>query len=216
MFLLIYTKKINTLKTQKNFIDNKLSVDSTILIPCVKYNALVSIDGFRLHISSKSGGGSQIIYKPAMQLILDSSLERYSKKIANYLNKCTELKKEKPITVKDEISYENNILLYQTLIDKLNNTILNVKFSNVANVIKNKKEVFETLSLKEQCEVLMQILNILHANVRSGDLSLLGESKQSGIITTNSKISPSKNIKSFKIINQSITGLFEQETELLN
>ena len=81
----------------------------------------------------------------------------------------------------------------------------------------DRKEVFETLSLKKQCDVLMQILNILHANMRSGDLTLLVEkSKDSGTITTNSKISPSKNIKSFKIINQSITGLFEQETELLD
>ena len=80
----------------------------------------------------------------------------------------------------------------------------------------DKKEVFETLSLKKQCDVLMQILNILHANMRSGDLTFLGGASKSGIVTTNSKISPSKNIKSFKIINQSITGLFEQETELLD
>lgn len=200
----------------KLFIDNKLSVDSTIIIPVIKYNSLVSIDGFRMHISSKSGGGATIIYKPAMQLVLDSAQEKYIKQIVGYLNKCNELKKEKTVTEFDGIELEKNILLYDTLKDKLNNTVLNIKFANTANVLKNKREVFVTLSLKEQCEVLMQTLSILHANVRSGDLSLLGESKQSGIVTTNSKIAPTKNVKSFKIINQSITGLFEKEVELLD
>ena len=204
------------LENPKAFIDNKLSVDSTIVIPCVKYNALVSVDGFRMHISSKSGGGATIVYKPAMQLVLNVEQEHYIKKIANYLNKCVELKKEKAVTEFDGIEFEKNILLYDVLNDKLNNTVLNVKFANTANATKNKKEIFVGLSLKAQCDVLMQILNILHANVRSGDLSLLGESKQSGIVTTGSKIIPTKNVKSFKIINQSITGLFEQEIELLD
>ena len=204
------------LANPKAFIDGKYSIDSTIIIPCVKYNTLVSVDGFRMHISSKSSGGADIIYKPAMQLVLDSESEMYAKKIAKYLEKCAELKKEKPITQLDGITYDKNILLYDTLSDKLNNTVLNVKFTNTAKIMRDKKPVFEKLSLKEQGEVIMQILNIVHANVRSGDLSLLGESKKSGIVTSSSKISPTKNIKSFKIINQSITGLFEQEIELLD
>ncbi len=203
-------------ENSKAFIDNKLSVDSTIIIPIVKYNTLVSIDGFRMHISSKSSGGATIVYKPAMQLILDIDSEAYAKKIVNYLNKCAELKKEKPITEHDEISLEKNLLLFDVLKNKLSNTVLNVKFSNTANIMKNKRETFERCSLKDQCTILSEILNIVHANVRSGDLSLLGESKQSGIVTGSSKIAPAKNIKSFKIINQSITGLFEQEIELLN
>lgn len=204
------------LENPKAFIDNKLSVDSTIILPCVKYNALVSVDGFRMHISSKSGGGSKLVYKPAMQLVLDSVQEKYVKKIANYLTKCVEVRGEKHITEYDGITFESNVLLYNVLCDKLTDTVLNVKFANTANIMLTKNSLFETLSLKNQCDVLMQILSILHANIRSGDLTLLGESKQSGIITTSSKVAPAKNITSFKIINQSITGLFEQEIELLN
>lgn len=204
------------LSNPKEFIDNKLSVDSTVIIPCVKYNTLVSIDGFRMHISSKSGGGVTIVYKPAMQLVIDPIHEIYAKKIVNYLNKCTEIRKEKVITERDGISLEKNLALYDALCDKLNNSVLKVKFANMALILASKKDLFENLTLKEQCEVIMQVLNILHNNVRSGDLSLLGESKKSGIVTTNSKILPPKNISSFKIINQSITGLFEQEIELIN
>ena len=204
------------LSNPKEFIDNKLSIDSTVIIPCVKYNALVSVDGFRMHVSSKSGGGATIVYKPAMQLVLDPVYERYVKKIVNYLNKCIELKKEKVITSHDGITLEQNLDLYDALSDKLNNTVLNVKFSNTASTMVRKKDLFNSLTLKEQCEVIMQVLNILHSNVRSGDLSLLDESKKSGIVTTSSKILPTKSINSFKIINQSITGLFEQEIELID
>ena len=126
------------------------------------------------------------------------------------------VKSGKEVTSFDGITFENNISLYDALAHKLGNTVLNVKFSNTANKMKNKREIFEKLSLKGQCDVLMQILNIVHANVRTGDLSLLGEAKKSGTVTTGSKIAPAKNVKSFKIIDQSITGLFEKETELLD
>lgn len=197
----------------KTFIDSKMSVDSEIIIPCVKYNTLVSLDGFRMHISSKSGGGATIVYKPAMQLVLSAEEEQYIKKISGYLKKCNELKKEKSITEYDGICFEKNMSLYDSLTHKLNDTILYVKFSKTGKIMEKKRDIFEKLSLKKQCELLMQVLNIVHANVQSGDLSLLGESKQSGIVTTSSKIQ--SNVKSFKLINQSITGLFETETELL-
>ena len=209
-------KEKDYLENPKAFIDKENAIDCTVILPCVKYNTLVSLDGFRMHISKKQNKGATIGYKSAMQLVLDAKFERYIKKIRNYLDKCVELNKEKQVTEFDGITFEDNIKLYDALSDKLNNTVFNIKFNNTATILLDKKEVFETLSLKKQCDVLMQILNILHANMRSGDLTFLGGASKSGIVTTNSKISPSKNIKSFKIINQSITGLFEQETELLD
>lgn len=202
------------LENPKAFVDKKYGIDATVIMPCVKYNTLVSVDGFRMHISKKSN--DTIGYKPAMQLILSSDFEKYIKKVVSYLNKCDELKKEKEITEHDGITAEDNLKLYRAICDKVNNTLLNVKFKNIAKIMLEKQEVFEELSLKNQCDVIMEILKILHSNVVLGDLHLLKEAKNCGAVTTNSKISPSKNIKSFKIINQSITGLFEQEIELLN
>lgn len=202
------------LENPKAFVDKKYGIDATVIMPCVKYNTLVSVDGFRMHISKKSN--DTIGYKPAMQLILSSDFEKYIKKVVSYLNKCVELKKEKEITEYDGITAEDNLKVYRAICDKVNNTLLNVKFKNIAKIMLEKQEIFEELSLKNQCDVIMEILKILHSNVVLGDLHLLKEAKNCGAVTTNSKISPSKNIKSFKIINQSITGLFEQEIELLN
>lgn len=70
-------------------------------------------------------------------------------------------------------------------------------------------------SPEEQCCVLNEILKILHANVLSGDLSLIGESPNTGTMKTNAKFSEIKDVHSIKLINQSVTGLFEQEIDLL-
>lgn len=51
----------------------------------------------------------------------------------------------------------------------------------------------------------------MHANVLTGDLSLIGGSKQSGTVTISNKLQPK--YKSCKLIHQSITGLFEQEVD---
>lgn len=49
----------------------------------------------------------------------------------------------------------------------------------------------------------------------SGDLKLIDESGQAGVMVTNVKFSEIKGIHSIKLINQSVTGLFEQEIDLL-
>lgn len=197
------------------FIANRIegATNVEIIMPCVKYNALISVDGFRMHISSKSGGGVQLICKPAIQLVLGYNFEAYIKKINNYLNKCKELNAVKEVTKWDHISSEENTELYSAIIDKLTNSIYNVKFGKLAVSLAENSETFESLSIYNQCIVISQILNILHANVVKGDLSLVGQSKQSGTLTIANKVQP--NVKEFYMINQSITGLFEQKIDLL-
>lgn len=196
------------------FMAKRLGVDEVkIIIPCVKYNALISIDGFRMHISSKSSGGSQLACKPAVQLILNNEQEKYIKKISNYLAKCTELRKEKEITSFDEITAEDNLDLYDALTYKMTDTVFNSKFGKIGNTLVSKRDKFIDLSPYQQCYTLMQVINILHANVLSGDLTALDEAKKSGTIKISNKIQSGYN--SVKIINQSITGLFEQEIDLL-
>ncbi len=192
--------------------DNEIN-NIKILIPCIKINALVSIDGFRMHISGKISGGKSIKYKSAMQLVVGDNEERYIKKISKYLEKCQEDTKK---TSDNGVSQEENVTIYNLLLDKLENTVLSVKFSKTANTMRKNRNVFIKLPLKRQCEVLMQLLNILHANAVQGDLTLIGGAKDSGTVTTGGKILPSKSIKSFKFIDQSVTGLFEKEIEIVN
>lgn len=201
-------------KNPKVFMTKRLGVDDAkIIIPCVKYNALISIDGFRMHISSKSSGGSKLVCKPAIQLVLSQKQELYVKKISNYLSKCAELHKEKEVNSFDEITSEKNLDLFDALIHKMTDTVFKVKFGKLGNTLIGKQEIFINLSLYTQCYVIMQLINILHANVLSGDLTAIGEAKKCGITTISNKIQSSYN--TVMLINQSITGLFEQEIDLL-
>lgn len=201
----------------QEYISNLLNVtDVKIVIPVVKYNTLVSVNGFRMNISSKQSGGLKLGYKTAMQLVLSQKQEAYIKKITNYLNKCSSMNKIKELTEYDHLSKEENIDIYDTLSYKLNNTIYKVKYGKLSRTLIEKKNIFENLPIYDECNVIMQLLTILHANVKPGDLSLIGESKNSGIITSSNKITKNKKIQSFKIIYQSITGLYEKTIELLD
>lgn len=184
-----------------------------ILIPCVKYNSLISIDGFRMHLSSKSNGGATLVCKPAVQPVLGVKRELYIKTIMNYLDKCDALKKEKEITDYDGIEAEKNIEIFDTISDKMVNTVFKPKFGALGKRLQNKREEFCKLSLYQQCYVIRQILKILHCTVETGDLTLIGEAKNCGKTTISNKLQ--SGYSSAKLINQSVTGLYENETDLI-
>lgn len=187
-----------------------------VLIPKIKYNALISVNGFRMHISSKSSGGAIFVCKPAMQLVLSPAQEQYTKHISTYLQKCADKKRNPELTPLDKLSKAENEALYTAIYHKLTETIFKEKFARLGAILKDKQERFTVLTVYEQFTVLMQILAILHADVRTGDLTLLGEAKKSGVTSIGNKIVKSNTLKSFKLIHQSITGLYETETELLD
>lgn len=193
------------------YVSSYVGAPAKVLIPCIKYNACLSFDGFRMHLSSKSGGGSTLVYKPAMQLVLSYEQEKYVRNVTKYLSQ----NKDRPLNKYDGISAEENIALFNALVDKMNHSILSLRFGSIGEKISGKAERFIVLSAEDQCVVLSEMLKILHANVMSGDLSKIGLAGKAGIVTTNSKISDIKGVDSVTLIHQSITGLFEQQIELL-
>ena len=99
------------------------------------------------------------------------------------------------------------LAMFDMLIHKMLETIFKVKFYEMGKKIKAKREAFVSLTAEDQCEVIMQMLNILHANVMTGNLTKIGLKEKSGKVTTSIDYS---NIKGkVKLINQSVTGLFE-------
>lgn len=187
-------------------------VNPKILIPIVKYNACIEIDGFRMNISSKSNGGKQLIYKSAMPLVLGYQSDLYVRNITKLL----ESPEDHTITEFDGVSFDENIDLFDSLVNKMCNTILKVKYSDMGKKINQKRDVFVSLDLRTQCFVLNEILKILHCNVLMGDLSKIGLAKKSGALTSNSVLTEIKNAKSIYLVNQSVTGLFENKIDLLN
>ena len=181
--------------------DNYNLIDPKILLNKVKYNTCISVDGFRMHISSKTG--SQITYKPAMQLVVSYQDEKYIRNISKYLEKYS----YRDINASDGLTAEENTRLFDIITDKMTNTILKIKFSDTGEKIKNKRQKFIELNVERQCYVLNQMLNIIHANVMTGDLTDIGLAANTGKVTTAMNYSSIKG--TVKIINQSVTGLFE-------
>lgn len=186
--------------------------DPKVLIPKIKINALVSFDGFRMHISGRTG--SQIIYKNANQLVLSPAWQQYVKAVSKYLERCKAARTDLPITVFDGISAEKNKQLYILLLDKLEKTVYSVRYSTAAQTLHDNISAFEKLSESDQCRIIMQILNLFANTAASADLKLLNGKSGVGILLTSKNLANYQG-HSFKLIHQSITGFFEQEIDLL-
>lgn len=193
------------------YVSSYVGVPANVLIPCIKYNACLSFDGFRMHISSKASKGKQIVYKPGVQLVLSYEQEKYVRNITKYLSQ----NKDRSLNKYDGISADENIALFDALLDKMCNAIFHLRFADMYEKIVDKRERFIDLTDEEQCVVLSELLKMLHANVLTADLTLIGLAKGAGSMKTNSKLSEIKGVTSVKLIHQSITGLFEQQIELL-
>lgn len=191
------------------YVSSYVGAPAKVLIPCVKYNACLSFDGFRMHLSKKTG--NQLGYKSGVQLVLSYEQEKYVRNITKYLSQ----NQNRLLNKYDGISVEENVALFDALMDKMSNSVLSLRFGAMGAKIADKREVFCALTPEEQCVVLVEVLKILHANMMCGDLTNIQLAKGAGALYTNMKISEIKGVTSVKLIHQSITGLFEQQIELL-
>ena len=98
----------------------------------------------------------------------------------------------------------------------MTDTIYKAKYAKLGQKLIEHRELFSGLGIKEQCYIIAELLKIIHSNVLTGDLKLIGEAQKSGVLSTTSTLSEISNVKSIKMINQSITGLYENEIDLLN
>lgn len=199
-------------KDPVGFMEKKGLTSPVILIPCVKYNSCVSIDGFRMHISSKKNEGKIIGYKPAIQLVLGYGWDKYIKEMGRFFKD----NKETPTDIGYyALSSEKNMELFDLICTKMTNSIFKYKFNEIGKKVIKGREAFLTLDIESQCYVLLELVKILHCNPVIGDLTLLGESKNTGTVTSNSKLTEIKGIKRLELIHQSVTGLYEQRVDLL-
>ena len=194
-------------------IENYGLINPIIKVKKVKIQSCISFDNMLCHLGGKDSGGSQISYRPGVQLVLGYDNERYIRNVIRCAGGDLHLQTSK--NEKDIVNAEKNIELFNLLIEKMKNNIYGVLYSNLGDKLYCSKEKFEKLDIVEQCNVIKNVLTILKNNASKGDLKSIGI-KANGAIRLNNNISEIKNVKSIKLINQSVTGLFEQEIELLN
>lgn len=200
---------------QKMLSEEKKLVNPRVIVPKIRINALLQIDGFLMNIKARSN--EDILYAPAMQLILGYEWEKYIRHIVKFVERSAEYSKRnagKIIEVKDtdEVNAGKNRALYDVLKDKLSNTLYSVRLSTQANNLEKVKQRFFDLNVADQCYVLKEIMNLFACNRATANLKLLGLAGRAGTITTNRAIS---RYDSAELIHQSITGLFEHSQDLL-
>lgn len=217
-------KPVYLLESIPNYVKNKLTSDKErqeycvrtwtvqgskyrnpqILIPKVRIQSLFEIDGFKAHISGKTG--NLFVMRNAQELCMDNALAGFLKNVLKFIHRKT-VQKDAAITEYDGVSDDNTSELYDFFVDKLSSSIYGKKFATQADFLRQSKDKFTNLPLEERCEVLGSILHLFQCNAVLSDFHLLGGSRQAGRIYLNKKIKAQDHVY---LIEQSVTGFFEK------
>ena len=198
----------NTEAVDKYLKDNLGLQNPKILKDKIKINSLIKLDGFLYNIKGKTGDSLSIA--GSVQLIVNKEEQKLIKKMDKFLVKKKDNKDIK-VTSFDNIKEEELIKLYKTLSDKLNNGIYSNKRNNQAKNISEALDKFKEISIEEKIDVLNQIILLFQSYNNGCNLKSIGLSAKTGVVFIPKKL----NYKECKLVNQSITGLFENEVDLL-
>ncbi len=196
-FLLNYCKEVHKLKEPK------------IILKCIKKNSLLIVDGFPMHL--KGSTGLQLKLQGAVQLILESDMVIYLKKLMKFVNENNINKNKLEVTPYMKLSAKENIKLYDIFIQKLTTGIYSKRPANPVEKLINARDIFIELTVKEQCIVLSEILHLFQCKpLTSANLVSINLKKTVGII----QIAKNITAKNVKLVHQSPTGIYEYTVDL--
>jgi hypothetical protein len=89
-----------------------------------------------------------------------------------------------------------------------------VKHGDLARTLAAKKDDFEKMTILSQGKILLEMLYIFRANATNANLSALGGSSRAGMPRISKYVKDDKET-SIHLINQSVTGFFEQDIDLM-
>ncbi|MDN5333302.1 MAG: CRISPR-associated endonuclease Csn1 [Sphaerochaeta sp.] len=183
-------------------------INAKIVIPQILLHELVQLKGYTMSLSGITG--PQTVANNEIQLVLSDEDYDYVAQIEKYLSL---LKKVKDPEVQENaeilaeslhICKQDNLTLYELLLAKERGSIYRYRPANQAKFLEEKRSIFESLDIKGQCEVLVQIINLFTCTPESANLTKLGGGSSSGIVKFQSQITD----KEARLIHQSPTGIF--------
>ncbi len=179
-----------------------------VLLNKIRIDTLFNVDGFHMWLSARAG--KQLIFKGANQLVLSDTDEATLKKVIKFINRRKE-NKNVEIYSSDGLTSEMLREVYDTFLEKIRNTIYGIRLKAQEKTLSSGIEAFEKLRIEDQCLVIYEILHLFQCQRILADLKLIGGSGNAGSLTLNSDITKYENIS---IINQSVTGIYEQVINL--
>ena len=210
-------KKVRTLETVPVTWRDRIERDETVLLQyCkeelglvnpsirlkkIKLQSYIKKDGYYMYITGKTN--KQLILKNAVGLCLRQNWIDYIREVEKSVDK-------KKVT--EKINVEYNVELYDLLTYKHVHGIFHKRPNPMGDKLQQGREMYVNLSLIDQCNVLYQIFQLTCIANPKADLQLIGGSASSGVMLTSKNITDAKE---FVLINQSVTGLYEEKIDLL-
>lgn len=179
-----------------------------VLLNKIRIDTLFNVDGFYMWLSGRTN--KRLIFKGANQLVLADSDEKILKKVIKFINRRKE-DKNVEIYSSDGLTSEMLEEVYDTFLGKIRNTIYGIRLKEQEKTLSSRRENFEKLKIEDQCLVIYEILHLFQCQSTSANLKLIGGPGSAGILVMNNDITKCKNVS---IINQSVTGFYEQVIDL--
>lgn len=179
-----------------------------VLLKKIKIDSLFKVDGFYMWLSGRTG--NQLRFKNANQLLLSNPDCETLKKVLKFVQRQKEIKGLQ-IVEQDNIAEADLINLYDTFVAKLQNSVYAVRLGAQEKTLVDKREKFISLTKEEKCIALSEILHMFQCQGDAANLSVIGGAAHAGILVMNNNITKCDQIS---IINQSPTGIYEQEIDL--
>lgn len=192
-----------------------------ILCKKILMHSLLELDGKKMYVTGRSV--NSLLGMHPYQLVLKYEDEKYIKRMIEFIdinrkNTGEPIQKlefdEKTGKHTSVITKEKNIALYNLFLEKLQNNVYGKWLEPVLKTCEKGQEKFKELNELEQCKVLEQILNTFKCNTVTANLTGVGGVKIIGKIRPTKTLSNGKGTTAY-LINQSVTGLFEEKVDLL-
>lgn len=223
----------------KQYLDSELKTAYKIIVPRIKINALVKVNGFPCHITGKTG--DMLLVRNAVQFCCKQDEALFFKRMISFNKIQAEYAKLKKdfspyddytlrMFVKDEIrketkkagitkeDFEESLRkkaneIYASLLHRYTTSIYQFRpNSAIKDILEKGQEKFQTLStVAYQLNVLEEVLKLFQTVNENCDLRLIGGKQHSGKTKISKKIS---NLDECILIYQSVTGVFEKRVIL--
>lgn len=203
----IYLKDtLNSKEKMMKYCEEQLGyIKPTIVCQKIKMYSLMKVNGFFVYLTGRTG--KQLSVVNAVQMILPYKWSKYVKKMYEALEQ-----ENVDYINHSVISKANNVELFKILMDKHKSGIYGKKPNSVGEKLEEWEKDFEKLNIEDQCKILGELLKLSQRNNQGVDMSILNGGKKMGVSLISKKIS---GLSECKVINQSVTGLYENETDLI-
>lgn len=200
---LYMASKLKTKELLEEYCINELGYkEPSVRITKIKMYSLIKVDGCYLYLTGRSN--NTLLVANAIEMKLSYDLIMYIKELFKVnLNEKYH---------GDIISREKNISLYDILTKKHIVSSFSKRPNPIGEKLENARDIFINLDIERQVFVIQQIIQLSKLSNMGADLTYIGQSKKTGVMGINKKINDKRE---FVVINQSPTGLFEKEIDLL-